>query len=48
MDMAYITGLRKGAILKIKLSDIKDGMLHVVTEKTGKKLAFKGTKVFRA
>jgi integrase len=40
MDMAYVTGLRIGDILKTKLSDIQDGELTVITEKTGKKLVF--------
>lgn len=40
MDIAYLTGLRVGDILSIKRSDIKDGELHVTTQKTGKKLIF--------
>ena len=40
MDMAYITGLRKGDILKIKLGDIQNDELSVKTQKTGKKLVF--------
>jgi integrase len=41
MDIAYLTGLRKGDILKLKLSDIQNGELLVETEKTKKKLCFK-------
>jgi integrase len=41
MDIAYLTGLRKGDILKLKLSDIQNGELLVETEKTKKKIAFK-------
>jgi integrase len=41
MDIAYLTGLRKGDILKLKLSDIKNDELLVETEKTKKKLCFK-------
>ena len=40
MDIAYLTGLRVGDILRIKRSDIKDGEMHVTTQKTGKKLVF--------
>lgn len=40
MDMAFITGLRIGDILKIKLGDIQNDELSVVTQKTGKKLVF--------
>ncbi len=40
MDLAYITGLRKGDILKIKLGDIQNDELTVLTQKTGKKLVF--------
>ena len=40
MDVAYLTALRKGDILKIKLSDLQDGVLQVVTEKTKKKQSF--------
>jgi len=40
MDLAYVTGLRKGDILKIKLPDIHDGELHVVTQKTKRKMVF--------
>ena len=41
MDIAYLTGLRKGDILKLKLSDIKNDEVLVETEKTKKKLCFK-------
>ena len=41
MDMATITGLRIGDVLKIKLGDIQNDELSVVTQKTGKKLIFK-------
>ena len=40
MDIAYLTGLRIGDILKIKRSDINGNELHVTTQKTGKKLIF--------
>ena len=41
MDIAYLTGLRKGDILKLRLADIQNGELLVETEKTKKKIAFK-------
>jgi integrase len=41
MDIAYLTGLRKGDILKLKLTDIKNDEILVETEKTKKKLCFK-------
>ena len=40
IDLAYLTGLRIGDILKLKRSDIKDGEMYVTTQKTGKKLVF--------
>jgi integrase len=40
MDIAYLTGMRQGDICKIKREDIKDGALHVIQGKTGKKQAF--------
>jgi integrase len=40
IDLAYLTGLRIGDILKLKRSDIKDSELHVTTQKTDKKLVF--------
>ena len=35
---ARYTGQRGGDVAKMKLSDFKDGMMHVVQEKTGKKV----------
>ena len=40
MDIAYLTGLRKGDILKIKFADIRENELHVDTQKTKKKMVF--------
>lgn len=39
MLLAVITGQRRGDLLKMKFSDIWDGLLHVEQEKTGVKLA---------
>ena len=38
MDLNYLTGQRPADVLKMRLSDIKDGALEVVQNKTGKKL----------
>lgn len=43
MDLAVITGLRQGDILKLKLADITPGGLRVTTGKTGKKVLFELT-----
>jgi integrase len=40
MDIAYLTGLRKGDILKIKFADIQEKELHVLTQKTKTKMVF--------
>lgn len=40
IDLAYLTALRVGDILKLRLGDIQDNELHVTTQKTGKKLVF--------
>lgn len=39
MLLALVTGQRRGDILKMKFSDIWDGHLHIVQEKTGVRLA---------
>lgn len=38
MDLAYLTGQRPADVLKLSQSDIKDGALTVVQNKTGKRL----------
>ncbi|VBG49992.1 phage-related integrase [Burkholderia pseudomallei] len=35
MDIAYLTGQRPADVRKIKRSDIRDGNLHIVQNKTG-------------
>ena len=40
MNIAYLTALKKGDILKIKLSDIQDNELQIDVEKTKKKMSF--------
>jgi integrase len=35
MDIAYLTGQRRADVRKIKRSDIRDGHLHIVQNKTG-------------
>lgn len=48
MDIAYLTALRKGDILRLRLSDIQDNLLVVQTSKTGKKQSFEITQDLRA
>ena len=43
MDLAVITGLRQGDILKLRLTDIREDGLDVRTSKTGKRLLFELT-----
>ena len=43
MDLAYVTALRRGDILKIRLSDFKNDGLHVEIGKTGKRMVFEWT-----
>lgn len=38
MDLAYLTGQRPADVLKMRLTDIKDGALEVRQNKTGKRL----------
>ena len=38
MDLSYLTGQRPGDVLKMRLTDIKDGALEVKQNKTAKKL----------
>lgn len=38
MDIAYLTGQRPADVLKMRLSDIRDGFLWIQQNKTGKKL----------
>jgi integrase len=40
MDFAYVTALRISDILNIRLGDIQGNVLHVTTQKTGKKQTF--------
>ena len=46
MDFAYITGPRKGDILKIQLPDIQNNELHIVTEKKKTELVFSVVPIF--
>ncbi len=43
MEVARMTGLRQGDILKIKLTDVKDGGLHSHTGKTKKRMIYEMT-----
>ncbi|MDH3671768.1 MAG: hypothetical protein OES46_11465 [Gammaproteobacteria bacterium] len=43
IDVAYLTGLRKKDILKIRLSDITSEGLYVEHSKTGKRVVFELT-----
>lgn len=38
MDLAYLTGQRPSDVLKMTEHDIQDGAIHVIQDKTGKKL----------
>lgn len=38
MDLGYLTGQRPADLLKMRLSDIRDGALEVIQNKTGKRL----------
>jgi len=40
IDLAYLTALRIGDILRLRLGDIQGNELHVATKKTGKRLVF--------
>lgn len=40
MDLSYLTGMRIGDILTLKLDDIKDDGIYLVQHKTGKKQVF--------
>lgn len=37
MYFAYLTGMRQGDLLRVRISDIKDGELHIEDQKTGKR-----------
>lgn len=43
MDLALLTGQRPADVLKLKRSDIRDGALHLVQNKTGARLAIEVT-----
>jgi integrase len=43
IDLAYLTAMRKGDLLKLKLSDIRDDGLYVQQGKTGKRQIFELT-----
>jgi len=43
MDLAYLLSLGVSDVVKIKLSDIRDGRLYMTRKKTGKALAFELT-----
>lgn len=38
MDVAYLTGQRPADVLSMRLSDVRDDMIHVKQSKTGKRL----------
>lgn len=38
MDLALLTGLRRGDLLRLKLSDLKEDGIHVLTGKTNKRI----------
>ncbi len=48
IDLAYLTAMRKGDILKVKLSDIREDGLHVQQGKTGKRQVFEMTPALAA
>jgi len=39
MDLAYLTGQRVGDIINLKSSDIRDGAVHFLQQKTGQRVA---------
>lgn len=43
IELAYITGIRKGDLLRIRLADLKDDGLHVEQGKTGSRQVFAWT-----
>ena len=43
MDLALLTGQRPADVLKLKRSDIRDGALWIVQNKTGKRLGIEIT-----
>lgn len=47
MDLAYLLSLGVSDVVKIKLSDIRDGRLYMTRKKTGKALAFELTRSMR-
>lgn len=47
IEMAYITAMRKGDLLNIRLSDVKDEGLYVRQGKTGKRQLFEWTPTLR-
>ena len=48
MDLAVLTGLRRGDLLALTRSQIKDDGIHVQTSKTGKKLIIEWNEELRA
>jgi integrase len=48
IDLVLITGLRKGDVLAIKLSDLSDAGLEIRVSKTGKRIIFEWTSELRA
>lgn len=48
MDLAYITGLRKGDLLDIKYSDIKEDGIYVTVNKTGKNHCIEWSETLKA
>ncbi len=43
MDLAWMTGLREGIVLRVRLADFKDDGLHAVTNKRAKRVVFEWT-----
>ncbi len=43
IDLAYLTAIRKGDLLRLKLSDIREDGLHIQQQKTGKRQTFELT-----
>ena len=48
IELAYITGIRRGDLLRIRLADLREDGLHVEQGKTGKRQVFAWTDGLRA
>lgn len=48
IDLAYITGMRKRDLLRLRLADLQDDGIHIKQSKTGKRQIFEWTEDLRA